>query len=205
LIFLISQSGAIILAPVVTGNFLGLDTFRYNIYPVYIAGLNLAVFFSLQFRSTPVMRQTYRYVMFCLIACTFAAGLLKYQSGGLEYFFTYYPETSRKLDNIAEKEGLMRGVGNYWWAKFVTMFSKKGVKIHAAFEDMAPYTHVTNENWFFDPKHKFNFVLLNDFSDTLLYKTKLLNTERLYNESDLILVKTNVFTYEKPNYSPKNN
>lgn len=205
LIFLISQSVSIIFAPIATGNFQGVDTFRYNIYPVYIAGLNLAVFSAIYFRTSNFLRQTYNYVMFCLIACTFVAALLKYQPGGLNHFFTYYPETSRKLDNIAEKEGLLRGVGNYWWAKYVTMFSKKGVKIHAAFEDLAPYTHVTNENWFFDPKHKFNFVLLNDFSDTVLYKTKLLKTERLYDENELILVKTNVFSYERPNYSPKNN
>lgn len=204
LIFIICQSALVVIAPIVSGKFTGEDTFRYNLYPVYLGGLNLAIFLAITVPRKNFVKTGFKYAMFLSIISAFIGGIYKFESKGLIYFFSFYPETARKLDAIAEKDGLLRGVGNYWYAKYVTMFSKRGVKVHAVFDDLVAYTHVANENWFFDQNHKFNFVLLNNFGDTSLYRKNVTNAKLIYNETDFMVVKTNIFVYEKSNYLPKN-
>lgn len=203
LIFIIGQAFLLVWAPVLTGSFTGIDTLRYNIYPLYLGGLNLAIFFALAIPRTQFTKTAFKYAMILITAGIFAGGLFRFEPKGLTAFFNYYPEAARKLDNIAEKEGLLRGVGNYWYARYVTLFSKKGVKVHAVFENVTPYFHISNENWFLNPNNKFNFILLNNFADTSQYRANVKGAKLLYNEENLILVKTDVFQYDPVTLFPK--
>ncbi len=206
LVFIIAQAFIVIPFPIICGNFTGFDTFRYNIYPLYLTGLNFSIFLALRMRRTVWAKTGYKYAMLAAGVCIMAGGISEYSYKRLYAFFTYYPQTARRVDEVAEKEGLLRGVGNYWYAKSTSLFSKKGVKIYPVFEhDLAIYFHVLNENWYFNSDNKFNFVLLNNFADTTSYRKKLLYARVLYNEPGFQLAKTNIFNYDKWNFVPKNN
>jgi len=60
----------------------------------------------------------------------------------------YYPEIVAKTDEKAHLLGSRYGISEYWDAKMITMFSKKDLRVYAAFPDLACYEHVANKHWF---------------------------------------------------------
>ena len=114
---------------------------------------------------------------------------------GLNQYFNHYPPLVAKIDSLAGPWELRQGVGNHWVSKKVTMFSKKNVRIRTVFEDLSIYDHVGNEQWFFN--NIFTFVVLNNFSDTTLYRREIKNAQVIFNDRDLKVVKTSPFGYKR--------
>jgi hypothetical protein len=89
---------------------------------------------------------------------------------GLSEIFNYYPETVSIIDSIAKEHKLKYGVGNYWYAKHTTMFSKEDLRIYTVNDYLSPWFHVTNKNWYFKNgkgkygNPKFNFILLDNLN-----------------------------------------
>ncbi len=181
-------------APILNGNYTGADTIRYNIYPFYVSGLNLAVFLYAQ-RLRYQQLRTGGWLLGTGSVIIIVTALLHFSPAGLNAYFNYYPAESRLLDSLAEKHEFHRGVANYWVAKKISMFSKKNIKVHAVFDDLAAYPHVTNHNWHFGG-HVFNFVVLNNFSDTSIYKHVVRQHEQVLFDERLQVAKTNNFTYQ---------
>jgi hypothetical protein len=100
-----------------------------------------------------------------------ALGILAYQAPnmldvkGLKKYEEYYPELVECLDHELEARGLSYGVGNYWDAKYVTMLSKKNIKIIQVTEDLKPYHWISNVEWY--QRYLPQFILLYN-SQTLL-------------------------------------
>ncbi len=203
-LFTLSQSMVVLFAPVVIGNFTGYDCLRYNIYPLYLTGLNLAVVFAVGFRFPAKVKLLSAYITLILAFFMLISGFANFNYRGLQNFFSYYPETAKRLDEVAEKHGLLNGVANFWYAKSTSMFSKRGIRVVAVYDGLFPYLPITNENWFFNQNNKFNFVLLNNFTDTSQYKGKLLQYDKLYDEEKFKLVKTNEFTFDRNSGMMKN-
>ncbi len=204
LLFIIVQTPLVIFAPILCGNFTGSDTLRYNIYPLYLTGLNVAVFMALTVKQAVLLGNGFKYTLTVLGIALLLAGEFRYNHDGLRQFFSYYPEPVRRIDEVAEKEGLLNGVGNYWQAKLITMFSKKGVRVCSVYDDLLFYPHVANNNWYFNEKNRFNFILLNEFRDTSAYRKRFTqHTEIKYYEPELKLVKTNTFVYDPWTFVPK--
>ena len=201
-VFSIVYSIVVLAAPIINGNYSGVDTLRYNIYPFYLGPLNSIILAAFMVKNNSFLKNM-KYVAGLAGVSLLAVGLYFTNGTGLRAYFNYYPETVQWLDNIAEEKGLLCGAGNYWDAKKTTLFSKKGVKLYAVFDDMALYEHVANQNWFYN--HTFNFILLNKFRDTVSYQKSILTHEVIEEEKDIILVKTNTFTYKKDKgYLPVN-
>ena len=203
IVFCVSFGPVVIAAPILYGNYTGPDTLRYSVFPLFMTGLHLALAATMVAPHKTLSRIGKAGICAALLAALVLASL-KISATGLHQYFTYYPESTRKLDELAVKEGLTCGVGNYWNAKLNTMFSRRQVKVYAVFEDLSPWEHVVNEHWFFGT-HQFNFVLLNQFNDTLGYQKKLTTTRLISSEPDCKLVKTNRFKYDKKHgYNPVN-
>lgn len=192
--FSIIFSLGVILAPMLSGKYISNDCIRYNIYPVYLAVLNLAVFLCCVREGRSSLRVG-RFLLVGLNMAMLAAGFSQLKAGGLKEFFKYYPDEVRLVDELAEKENLKYGVGDYWDAKKITLFSKKGVKVYPVFSDIALNLHVANDRWFFD--NIFNFVVLNRLGDTTTYKSVLKNINYVSYTDKLRLVKTDSFTYRR--------
>jgi len=193
-LFSISFSLGVLCAPMIAGKYEGWDCIRYNAYPFYFTVLNVAVFFGYSIKSDALSKFG-RYGLLSFTLLLLGIGVWQLKPAGLKAYFNYCPANARLVDELADRENLKFGVGNYWEAKEITMFSKKGVKVYAVFDDIALYLHVANDAWFFD--NMFNFVVLNDFKDTTLYRTKLKDIRYVTNTPQLKLVKTRPFFYNR--------
>ena len=201
-IFNIVFSIVVLSAPIINGNYTGFDTLRYNIYPLYLMALNIPLFLAYMIKHSRALAIG-RYVMATVSVCFVTIGAFSVSAEDLKSYFSYYPAQVKAIDQIAQEQGLLCGVGNFWEAKKIMLFSKKGVKVYSVFEDLAFYAHAANEDWFL--KNKFNFILLNGFNDTIAYKKNDLTFMPLRNQEELKLIKTNTFVYRKDKgYLPVN-
>lgn len=185
----------VISAPILSGRFQGPDCLRYSIYPFYLGVLNIAVFLAYILSSSEIPGGI-RLPVITFNLLLLITGISLFSPSGIKNFFTYYPEIAQKVDALAEKEDLLCGVGNYWEAKKITMFSKKGVKVYAVFDDISFYPHVANEYWFFN--NMFNFAIVNNLNDTTIYKDKLEDIRFIKNTPTFKVIKTRPFTYYLP-------
>ncbi|WP_317899708.1 hypothetical protein [Aurantibacillus circumpalustris] len=191
-LFSLIFSICVICGPMASGKFLGWDCLRYNIYPFYLAVLNVAVFFWYTIK-TQVFLVTGKYLIVGFSILLMSIGIAKFRYQGLIDYFNYYPEIVQNLDAVAEKEDLKYGVTNYWEAKVFTMFSKKGLKVYSVFDDLAIHQHVANDNWYFG--NIFNFVILSNFADTNLYRKKINEIKYVSNLPNFRMIKCSPFTY----------
>jgi hypothetical protein len=130
-----------------------------------------------------------------LLAVVFCMAVWRFEWQGLKNYFAYYPPIAKHIDEVAEKQHLFHGVGNHWISKKVTMFSRKGVKIRTVFEDLAIYDHVASDRWYFH--NIFNFVVLNNFADTSLYRKYVKEPKTIRYDDELKLIMTRPFTYDR--------
>jgi hypothetical protein len=204
MLFFIVYSIVVWLAPVLNGSYAGNDCIRYNIYPVYLAAVTIPLMIAYGAKNRPswtkariaCMAAGFSLLLFCTAAfCT--------RSEGLKDYFSYYPAMARRVDSIAGKEHLANGLGDYWQAKKITMFSKKGVKVRAVFDDLAIWNHVANDHWFYDPGVTYDFILLNGFQDTGLYR-KRVHPLAIIRDGEAAIVKTRPFYYHTGGYLPVN-
>jgi len=70
--------------------------------------------------------------------------------------FDYYPPYVQAVDEAAERHGVRCGLGGYWEAKVITLFSKKGVLVRQVLEDpnsptrMRGFHWLSNARWYWD-------------------------------------------------------
>jgi len=187
-----------IAAPLLNGNYTGIDCFRYNIYPYYLGILNFPVFIlrsklwlnRVSVLGIPVLMGYY----IILIINSFSITRFKAYSD-------YYPDRVKSIDRIARKEGLLKGVGNYWDAKHTTMFSKQNVRVYSVHSNLAKYYHVANENWFNSDTAIFNFVIDHDIDHAAIREVFHLDTIR-YIFSSTGIIKVPEFIYEEGESAP---
>ncbi len=160
--------------PVVNGTFSGLSHLRFNIYAFFVALSMLVVLLHLFFRNKNTFSTIGNAIVTFIVVAAFVFVAAREIRGssytGLKNVFNYYPEKVSIVDSIAKHHNLQFGVGKYWDAKHITMFSKENVRIYTVFDNLGPWFHVTNQNWFFQNgkgiygNPRFNFILLNNFT-----------------------------------------
>jgi hypothetical protein len=121
---------------------------------------------------------------------------------GIRKYVHYYPEKSRILDQLKDEHGLKYGIAGYWHAKQATIFSHHDVRVYAVFdEDLKPFYHVTNENWYHDggkgvhANPVFNFL----FADSR-YNTSDKLIEVFGNRLDTIYAKHETIVIKLPDF-----
>jgi hypothetical protein len=162
------------LTPIVHGTFLGHGHLRYNYSSFYVAISFFIVLLFLLERRKPVVAP---FVNILAVILSFAAvfSAIKNETdnntiNGLKSLSNYYPEDVQRIDELAKKHNLQYGIGNYWFAKKTTMFSKQDVRVYTALDDLRAWMHVTNENWYFTNRKgrygnpRFNFIILNNLN-----------------------------------------
>jgi len=120
---------------------------------------------------------------------------------GFKAYSEYYPEKVRIIDEIAMKEGLLKGVGNYWDAKFISMFSRQNVRVYAVFGRLHKYYHLANEHWYNADTAIFNFIIDKEMDHLAIKKIFHLDTLVYINNSpDIIMVPE--FKYDENTLDP---
>lgn len=204
IVFSIIFSLAAFWTVVINGGYTGWDCMRYNIYAFYIGVLNTTVIIAVSEFNLSLKRYG-RFIVYGLCLLIFGIGIKEFSVEGLTKYLTYYPETVKELDLLADSNHLKVGISNYWSARKTTLFSKKHLKVYSVFDDLALNDLSSNENWYFNPNVQFDFIILNGL-DTTLYKQKITTTKYISNTKFLRAVKTSNFKYNKneAGYSPIN-
>ncbi len=170
---------AVFLMPVLTGTFTQISIMRYNISAFFMAIINLGFllgYFIEKKNYNAWMMITSKAVFIALLLTMFGIGVSKISSEGIDRFFNYYPDYVRELDEIAKEENLQYGLASFWHAKPITVFSRKGLKVYHAFDELIPYVHVTSLEYYTREDHVFNFVVISTINDKEAWK-KHLNPE----------------------------
>ncbi len=189
----------VLFMPVINGKYTGYDTFRYNVYVFYLGIINMGILlyylFSIGGKKSSFTSFVTKIVMIFGLYLLFT-GFIFFSSGGLKGYFSYSPEIAKSLDAIKDAEHLKYGVANYWDAKLITMFSKKGIKVYPVHDGLIPYPHVTNENWFYAKNAEFNFFVINHVPDTSLYRNKIGARGTFHQYGDAQVIMLPGFRYE---------
>ena len=199
----------IIFTPIINGYYIGRSLIRYN-YAGLVMGTTgfvylLAVLLSKY--TAPLWFKKY-FTTVCstgLIILLLVLGVKNQAWKGLRNYVNYYPEDVRILDELKSEHGLKYGLGEYWQAKYSTMFSRNHLRLYSVSDgSFQPSYHVTNENWFHDggkgshANPTFNFLETSAFSDTEKLK-KLFgeHIDTIYNQKDLLVIKVPDFKLER--------
>jgi len=140
----------VLATPVINGSYVGYAILRYNIYAFYLSLFNLSVILML-IRRNMKLRHTGWIIsgsLTLLLILPLAVRHSGISSGGLKNLVHYYPAMVRKMDTLSSREDLHYGVASYWNAKYITMFSQTGLRVYTVYEDLNPWYHVMNENWY---------------------------------------------------------
>jgi len=138
--------------PIINGSYVGYAILRYNVYAIYLSLFNFSILAML-------VRKNIGYRPFSLLLSgTFTAAIFisaiffflqqKPQPHGIKRLINYYPPLVSKMDSVAKQENLRYGVATYWNAKYITMFSRCNLRVYTVYEDLTPWHHVMNENWY---------------------------------------------------------
>lgn len=164
--YTVLMSAASIGAVVLTGSTIHGGYFRYLLsvftFPLLGAALLLALLCG---RSGEHWRRGV--AMAAIASLAVATGVTwKRPAQGAATVWTYYPEMTKCLDRLAEKYDLRYGMADYWFAKYNTMFSRKDLRIYQVRNDLKPYHHVSNIDWYLGApgaryaEPEYTFVLL---------------------------------------------
>jgi len=152
-IFVLFFTPIVLLAPILTGSYGGFDTMRYNYFPYFLLPFNAVILASNVLNRNKLLRIIINTILSVLIV----GYLIFYYpvcnlNRGFERFYNFYPEKVKTIDSYFIEDGTYKfGItDDYWIAKQVSMFSKKGVRLYSAFNGGDPWFHVANKNWFTD-------------------------------------------------------
>ena len=152
-LFVLFFTPIVLFTPILSGSYDNLASLRYNYFPYLLLPFNAVVLFSNWLNKHKVFRIITNATLSSLIIGYLLIHYPVRELGkGLECFFNFYPEKARIIDNYFSDETTLKyGVtDDYWTAKQVTMFSKKGVRLYYAWDWGEPWLHVTNKHWFID-------------------------------------------------------
>jgi hypothetical protein len=206
IIFMAGYLPIVALTPIINGTFLGLGHLRYNYSAFYVAASFFAVALFLIGRRMPLLDKSANVLAVVLVvAATFSAIRNEKNNAtpaGLKALSNYYPEDVKRIDELAKEHHLQYGIGNYWFAKKTTMFSKQNVRMYSALEDLRAWFHVTNQNWYFTNKKgkygnpRFNFILTNDLHPKGDFFEQLQEKSDTLRNGKIEILKTPEFGYK---------
>ena len=209
-LFLFVFTLSIFFIPVINGYYPGPAAIRYNFSALIIGSAGFFYLLQLFFDGFGLFRQISKYLILVLSGVLLILILRTWIhediSGGVRSFINHYPDKSRVLDSLKEPYGLKYGLSNYWHAKHSTYFSKKGIRVYSVHdEDLKPYYHVTNQNWYHDggkgahANPVFNFVYADNGWDTsgILNATFGQLMDTIYNQEGKIVIKLPDFKIDR--------
>jgi hypothetical protein len=160
-----------LLTPIINGYYNNEATARFHIFSFWLSVFNLTFFAFILFRKN----EKYPYLITVLFFVLYTGFItVKFAqlpvTDNIKMVANYYPEKVTVVDDFTKKHNLRYGLANYWVAKFTTLLSHNELRVYtAANENLSPWFHVMNKNWYFDyDKGKynrpvFNFILLDGF------------------------------------------
>ena len=163
-------SPAVFFAPILAGSYDNVVSIRYSYFPYLLLPFNLVLLSSNWLNNKRLFKVVLNSSLSLLILGYLWIHYPIQELGkGLKHYFNFYPERARIIDGCfsdsddrTQKYGI---IDDYWAARQVTMFSKKGIRLYCTFAGGDPWLHAANKHWFTDNdkgKHahcEFTFLL----------------------------------------------
>ncbi len=155
LLFLWASSMAMLFTPVINGSFLGSAHIRFCYPGVLLSSLGalfmLLIHLKHARRFLPATRVISLIGSLAIVVLIIVGGIRHQALKGIRAYLDFYPVSSQSLDQLKESHGLTYGIANYWHAKQATIYSRNDIRLYAVHnENLKPYYHVNNENWYHD-------------------------------------------------------
>ena len=165
------------IAPIINGNYLGFDSIRYIIPPVYLALFNIALlieFFVVSKRKIKYLSITTIAVLF-VYSCFILLNVKDANPfGSISKIKNYYPAVVKATDEFSNQYHVKNGLGNYWDARFITNFSKQNVTVNLVRSDFHPMRYANNPHSYYYSAYPkvnsvvYNFIVLQYLEDTAI-------------------------------------
>jgi len=195
-VFFIVFSIMVYAAPIIIGNYHGWDCIRYNIFPIYLSTVILAVTFSYILNCLAINVKAKHLASYLLIVIFFCLILFKFSPKGFSGYFSYYPPKVKALDSICEKHNFKRGISYYWYAKWATMFSRNNITILSVFPSTAISEGGGNIKWY--SEGDFDFVIPYGLDSTSVSKYFVITDTFKIPDFDILRVKEFYFKERYP-------
>lgn len=175
------------LVPPLVGSYMDLYSSRYNIYVLIVSVLFL---FAL---AGSYARPAWRVPLWSgVMILWFAMGAIVYRMEPFRALAEYRSELVDCLDNRFSDSEVRMGLADYWNAKRITIFSKKGLRAyHVDYTSLQPSFTLSNRNWFAcsgDRCPEFRFVVATHLDQGRWVKLHGEPTERIACGDDLIFL-----------------
>ncbi|MEW6265815.1 MAG: hypothetical protein AB1641_22305 [Thermodesulfobacteriota bacterium] len=162
-------------APVSRGIWLDINQVRY-LLPGFFMPLFLIVL-----TIVPYHRRLPRALKFILVGLVVGLGLriaAPTATGlDLEQLTLPYPDRIKCLDDLARRHNLKFGFSDYWNAKYVSFFSRAGLRVNQLNPDLGPFLWINNLAWYYGRKRggrcdypDYGFIITNGLSREVILK-----------------------------------
>ncbi len=195
LLFYVFFCFSVFFAPIVNGNYTGIDTLRYNIAPFYLASIP----FTLAFASVLIRKSYFHYIFKPSLLIILICISVNFSFKGFKEYINYYPPDVSEIDEAAKKHGLSKGISEYWTAKKTTLLSKYNIKVLSVYADGYIIELGNNITAFY--KGNFDFVVANDLNPDILRKTFRIKDTIKTKQYTLLVV--DKFIYPEGKYAPE--
>ena len=203
---------SILFTPILNGSYVGWGLLRYNTHSLYFGIFSLSyVLYKIQQKfnlSDLWIKAVVSLYILILIGYSFRVIYNNNIPQKLDAFFKYYPERIKNIDDISEENHLKYGISDYWDAKYITMFSKKDLRVYTVYDNLTAWYHVMNENWYYNSKKGkyknpvFTFVIADRLNAEII-KTTLGQPLDTLNCSNMTVLKFKPFEFDRNTRKPK--
>jgi len=151
-LFVLFFTPIVLFTPILAGSYDNSISLRYNYFPYLLLPFNSVVLISSWLNKNKLVKITLNTTLSLLmIGYLLFHYPLQELSKGLNNFIHFYPERAKIVDSCFTDENFKYGItDDYWAARQVTMFSKKGIRMYCTFAGGDPWLHVSNKYWFTD-------------------------------------------------------
>jgi hypothetical protein len=182
--------------PLLIGSYDSMDKIRYISGAYFFSAVVLAFLSSLILAAISRFEWLKITLSYAVILAFFFTAFNKFKGDGFVNYFSYYPPKIRAMDELCKENGLTRGVGYYWNAKWASMFSRNNITVVTVYPSSNIYEFGSNREWFF--KGTYDFVIPEGMDSAEVRKNFVILDTLVRPEITLLKVKKFYYPYNEP-------
>ena len=185
-----------IAVPLIIGSYDSMDKIRYISGAYFFSAVVLAFFSSLILTLVRKYEWLKAGLSYAVILVFFFTAFNKFTTEGFVRYFSYYPPKIKAMDELCKENGLTRGIGYYWNAKWASMFSRNNITVVTVYPSCNVYEFGSNKEWF--SRGVYDFVIPEGMDSAEIRKNFVILDTLIRTEITLLKVKKFVYPYHEP-------
>ncbi len=163
-------------APVLNGSYLGIDCIRYIMPSLFLQLFNLGLIIEYFTRNSLKGRILSKILAISLLVLYGSFIVINFKQYpprlAIRNVQGFYPSIARATDKLFKKYHFRNGLGGYWDARYISIFSKEAVNVSFAGSGMNPVYWANNPHHYLFSDYKensktiYNFLVLRSFEDS---------------------------------------